>query len=192
VLDALKEAIDLSAMLASPCAAAPAIGCRAPGKSTAVLTEKSSGDRLVWKWLKGEATDLIDFLDPVNGGATYHVCLYDASPSPQPLLDVGALAGGLCAGVPCWKAAGSKGYAYKDKAGSSAGLTLMKLKSGELGKAKALVKAKGVNLDLPALPLVGPVVVQLIADDELTPQCWQSTFSNPPKKNDATQFKAKQ
>jgi hypothetical protein len=190
----LKEALVIDDDVESPCEAIPAAGCRAPGKSVALAIDKEGADRdrFLWKWVKGAATDLADFGDAVNGSATYHVCLYDASMSPQPVLDLGASAGGSCGGVPCWKAAGSKGYRYKDKAGGSDGLTLLKLKSGTAGKAKVLAKAKGDNLSVPSLPLVTPVVVQLLIDDGITTECWQATFSDPPKKNDAAKFKAKQ
>jgi hypothetical protein len=45
---------------------------------------------------------------------------------------------------------------------------------------------------LPALPLTIPVVVQLLIDDGVTIECWQTTFSDLPKKNEATKFAAKQ
>jgi hypothetical protein len=194
ILDALKEALTLSDNLASPCASLPAQGCRAPGKSLALLLDREGSlrDRFVWKWLKGEATDLADFSDAVNGSAEYRVCVYDASATPQPLLDVGTSAGGSCDGAPCWKALGTKGYRYKDKVGSSDGLSLMKLKSGSAGKAKVLAKASGESFLVPTLPLATPVVVQLLVDDGVTPQCWQATYSQVPTKNEATKFKAKE
>jgi len=192
ILDALKEALDAEST--STCAALPAVGCRVAGASQAQLLDKDGGakDRFLWKWLKGEATDLAAFSDAVGGAASYRVCLYDASASPQPRLDVGASAGGMCGEAPCWQATGTTGYRYKDKAGVSDGLSVMKLKSGVAGKAKVIAKAKGESLTLPGLPLTIPVVVQLLVDDGLTSDCWQSTFSDLPKKNEATKFKAKQ
>ncbi len=194
VLDALKEALLISDDLASPCEAEPSEGCRVPGKSIALILDKEGADRdrFVWKWLKGEATDLADFDDAVNGSATYRVCLYDASVSPQPLLDVGATSAATCDGDPCWKAAGTTGYRFKDKLGADSGLKLMKLKSGSAGRAKILAKASGSVLTVPTLPLVTPVIVQLLVDNGLTTECWAATFSNPPKNNDAAKFKAKQ
>jgi hypothetical protein len=192
ILDALNEALDAEST--STCAALPAVGCRTAGKSQAQMRDKDGGakDRFLWKWLKGEVTDLAAFSDALNGAASYRVCLYDASASPQPRLDVGASAGGLCGDAPCWRTTGTTGYRYKDKAGISAGLSVMKLKSGVEGKAKVIAKASGENLTLPELPLTIPVVVQLLVDDGLTSECWQSTFSDAPKKNEATKFKAKQ
>jgi hypothetical protein len=97
-----------------------------------------------------------------------------------------------CDGKPCWKAQGTTGLSYKDKLGSGGGLTGLKLKSGIAGKPKVLVKAGGTQLALPALPLTIPVVVQLLIDDGVTIECWQTTFSDLPKKNEATKFGAKQ
>ncbi len=194
ILDAMKEALAIVDESTSPCAEVPELGCRVPGLAKALILDKDGDakDRFLWKWLKGEGTDLADFFDAVNGSAQYHVCLYDASPSPQPRLDVGASAGGLCGDAACWKATGTKGYRYKDKLATSDGLSLLKLKSGAAGKSKIIAKASGANLILPELPLTLPVVVQLLVDDGVTPQCWQSTFSDTPQKNDDAKFKAKQ
>lgn len=194
ILDALKEALDIVDDIAAPCPASPAMGCRAPGRSSALVLDKDGvdKDRFLWKWIKGEATDLVDFSDALSGAASYRVCLYDASPSPQPLLDIGTASGGLCDGAPCWKAVGTKGYRYKDKAGTNDGLSLLLLKSGAAGKAKVIAKASRDNLAVPALPLAMPVVVQLLVDDGVTPQCWQTTYSEIPKKNEPAKFKAVQ
>lgn len=97
-----------------------------------------------------------------------------------------------CDGKPCWKSLGTKGYGYGDKPGSSEGITGLTLKSGVAGKARIQVKAGGANLAFGALPWTMPVVVQLLVDDGDTVQCWQTTFTNTPHKNDASRFKAKQ
>ncbi len=141
---------------------------------------------------KGAATQLADFSDAVAGSSIYQVCMYDASGVDQPLLDAGVVAGVTCDGKPCWRALGTKGFGYEDKVGSNDGLTSLKLKSGAEGKAKVQAKAGGQDLALPELPLTSPVVVQLLIDDGVMSQCWQTMFSDTPKKNDATQFKAKQ
>lgn len=193
ILDALKEALFLSDAT-SPCAETPAAGCRAPGRSVAVLLDRdgTARDRFVWRWLRGEATDVADFADALDGAAKYHTCLYDASASPQPRLDAGATAGGSCGTAPCWKPIGTKGYRYRDKAGTSDGLSLARLVSGPAGKSRVIVKAAGDQLALPSLPLTLPVIVQLLVDDGVTTECWQTTFSEPPKKNDPSRFRAVQ
>jgi hypothetical protein len=43
---------------------------------------------------------------------------------------------------------------------------------------------------MPALPLTTPATAQLLIDDGITTECWQTTFSTA-LKNDPTQFKAK-
>ena len=78
----------------------------------------------------------------------------------------------------CWSGIAG-GYKYKDKFGTSDGVTLAKLKSGTAGKARALVKAKGANLALPSLPLTFPLTVQLIANDNRSDTCWQTRFTVP-------------
>jgi hypothetical protein len=55
-----------------------------------------------------------------------------------------------------------------------------------------LTPASGENLLAPALQLTTPVVVQLLVDDGLMSQCWQATYSQIPKKNGPTKFKATQ
>lgn len=196
IVTALAEALDAADDVPSPCLPAPEVGCReaAPGKAKVGIGDRdgSERDRLQWKWTRGAATDLVDFADAVSGSAVYQLCLYDSSLADQPLVDAGVTSGGTCDGKPCWKAQGSKGFGYKDKAGSSEGLTALKLKAGAEGKAKVLVKAAGENLALAGLPLVPPVVVQLLIDDGMGVECWQTTFSDEPKKNDAEKFKAKQ
>jgi hypothetical protein len=65
------------------------------------------------------------------------------------------------------------------------------LKTGDAGRAKALVKAKGTNVPdtlAPELPL--PVTTQLINDENGT--CFEAVFGMPHViKNDLRQFKAK-
>jgi hypothetical protein len=50
------------------------------------------------------------------------------------------------------------------------------------------VKARGVYVAPPALPMAQPVVVQLRNGDGL---CWEATFGAPATRNDAGQFKDK-
>lgn len=66
----------------------------------------------------------------------------------------------------------------------------MKLKPGDQGKTKVLVKAKGDFLTIPSLPLTNTVTAQLIIDDGVTEECWQSTFPFSIL-NDGSKFKAK-
>jgi len=103
--------------------------------------------------------------------------------------------GGTCGTAACWKVAGKatapKGYKFKDKSGNAAGLTFAKLQAGNTGKAQVFVKAKGAKLAIPALGLTAPVTVQLMIDDGMTTECWQTIFPiSGVKVNSTTQFKA--
>lgn len=189
--------IDGTLDIPSICGAAPV----PPGMCRLITTPQKGGiqlknsadpakDQIKWKWKSGAATGLADFKDPVNGSATMQVCLYDGSGSSQPLLAAHAFPGGTCGTKPCWKATGTTGYAMTNKAGMPQGLTKMKLKAGIAGKAQIQVQGGGLNLAMPALPLTMPVVVQLLIDDGMTTECWQTTFTTAVK-NDPLQFNAK-
>lgn len=184
-----------STTLPPPCGPGPAAGCRLASAGKAFLQIKDSTndfkDQLKWKWANGDATDLADFKNPVGGTAGCRVCLYDSSGSGQPLAVMDVAAGGMCGTKPCWKAMGDKGFKYKDKAAVAGGVQQVKLKAGAAGKAQVQTKAKGAALPTPALPLTLPVTVQLLIEDGLSTECWQTTYTGTPLKNDSAQFKAK-
>ena len=176
------------------CAPTPAIGCRlaAAGGSTFKIKDSATDvkDQLKWKWSKGAATDLTDFANPVTGAATYRVCVYDGSANPQPLAQMDVPPGGTCGTKPCWKAAQTKGFAYKNKLATPDGIVVLKLKTGVAGKAKVLATAKGEPLPTPSLPLTLPITVQLVIQDGLTSRCWQTTYTTF-KVNEGVLFSAK-
>lgn len=174
------------------CGPAPETGCRLSQPFGSVLTiVDGSKDKMVWKLSRGDATSLGDFLDPTQTGRNLSVCLYDDSPAPQPIFESNIAGGGLCAGKACWKDLNGKGYKYKNKGGAgSGGVTVMKFKAGDSGKAKILVKGSGSFLAIPTLPLVDTVTAQLVIDDGLTSECWQSTFPFA-LTNDGSKFKSK-
>ena len=164
--------------------AQPAALCRAPvasGKAKVLLKDKGNdaGDTLLFRWSKGAATSLGDLGDP-TASTDYRLCLYDGSGAPTPLLGATATAGGK------WSAS-SSGYRYKDSDRSPDGVLKAKLKAGDAGQAKVLLKAKGQNLDMPVLGLTAPVTVQL---RNANGGCWGATFSTP-SSNAAGIFKAK-
>lgn len=168
--------------------------CRTAGKS--VITIKpgpfSFKDRLVYTWKKGAATLLGDFGDPtLEGGVSYDVCLYDGNGGGYDLeFEASVPAGGTCAGKPCWKAAGSKGFKYKDKSGVRHGITKLILKSGDAGKATVVLKGQGALLQPPALPLDDTPAVTLQVRNS-SGVCWGTSFASPPSSNTATSFKDK-
>ena len=90
---------------------------------------------LSWKWPKGTAVGT--FGDPVSTD-DYRLCLFDtSSATPTLLFDAAVPAGGTCAGKPCWKANGDKGFVYKNKEGTPDGLTGLTLKADIVNKIAA-------------------------------------------------------
>lgn len=150
----------------------------------------SAKDQLQWKFIKGEAFDQADLGDPTDA-TSYSLCVYDHVASTPSLaaeltIDPGVL----------WTDKDPKGFQYKDKTGLSDGVFLAKFKPGVDGKTVAQLKAKGVNLSLPAPANTGvffeqddSVVVQLVNDAGL---CLSSEFGVAGTiKNTEEQFKAK-
>ncbi len=149
-------------------------GCRTAEKSILVITDKDvdARDRLVWKWLRGQATNAADFGDPTTS-ADNVLCLYAGS--AQALLAGGEVI--VPADGSRWSPVGEHGYAYRD-ADASMGLQRATLRGGAPDRAKVLLTGKGGALPDPTVPLVPdqlPLVVQLMNSD--TPVCWQSTFA---------------
>jgi hypothetical protein len=175
------------------CDPAPLAGCRQPvaaDKAVLLLKNKGGdGDKLVWKWIKGETTALEDFGNPLETTA-YTLCIYDET-GGLPSLQLTAFipAGGDCDGEPCWSVIG-KGFKYKDPTASNDGINAVLLKSGDAGKAKIIAKGKDGNLDTPGLPLAQDqeVIVQLKNQAGV---CWEARYSPPAKKNEDGQFKDK-
>jgi uncharacterized repeat protein (TIGR01451 family) len=166
--------------LPAECAPSPVTGCQA------ALSQKSKlslgNGKLSWKWASSATVAVTDFGDP-TGSTAYAVCLYDASG----LIETATVPpGGTCGTKPCWKALGTVGFKYADKAGTHAGLQKVQLKAGAVGHGKIAVKGRGANLVLPTLPLTAPVRVQITHDST----CWDATYSNP-LVDTASAFKAK-
>lgn len=163
------------------CPPSPNPACRTSQKAKfQVLDDADDGrDRLAWKWLKGAATNSADFGDPVAGGTGYRLCVYGQTAGVPALLFDAAIPGdGDCSGVNGWKAAGTSGFKFRNKAGLPAGVNSVSLKAGVAGKAKVIVKGKGSNLDLaaPPFPADPAVVVQFL---NALGECWGSTHANP-------------
>ncbi|MEO6028568.1 MAG: hypothetical protein ABIR79_17005 [Candidatus Binatia bacterium] len=167
------------------CHPTPETGCRVPtvsAKSQLKMKNVADNakDQLQWKWPLGAATTLGDFGNPYDG-ESYYLCLYDGGALVSTTLVESAVA---C--PTCWKP-GATSYAFKNKAHTPDGAEQLKLKSGVNGKAQIQFKGKGANLQMPAGPRTGPVVVQL---QPVTPSapCWEATYGTPFKKNDGTGF----
>ena len=100
-----------------------------------------------------------------------------------------APAGGMCDGRSCWKK-GPKGFKYRDLSatGKQIRKLILRATSGPIADIK--VVNRGPSLVLPPLPFEDQTVtVQLFKSDG--PQCWQSVFSPPFKRNLSNSFKDK-
>jgi cysteine-rich repeat protein len=172
----------------------PAPACKLPTlplKAQLVMKDKDpdKGDQVVWKWTKGEATDvLVDFGAPLTADEAndFTLCVYGAGPTV--LFSAHVPSGGTCGTAACWKAAGTTGFGYKDKLRTPNGAEKLSLKAGIAGASKAAFKGKGDNLEMPALggfPL--PVRVQLRRQSGT---CFESVHSTPLVET-SEQFKAK-
>lgn len=171
------------------CGLAPEPSCRSPavaGKSTLALKDKpdDTKDTFAWTWAKGSVTARSEFGDP-TATTYYDVCVYDASTAL--VMTASVPPGGVCGKKLCWKPT-KRGFTYANKALVPDGVQQLVLSDGAVaGKAKIVAKGKGVNVDMPALPLAAPVRVQLKSTAGV---CWEAEYSMP-SKNEATQLKAK-
>ncbi len=173
--------------------AEPAPLCRAPGRSTLVLRDRTpdSGDSLTWRWLQGEATTFADLGDPIGGATGYALCLFDSSAGTWSLALRSAIpAGGSCAGRACWSALGNEGVRYSSPEALPDGVVTARLRSGEAGRSSVVVTARGASLPLPVLPLAHSpsVAVELRSSDG---SCWGATFATPPTRNQAGLYRAR-
>ena len=192
--------VPADAGIIASCDATPRTGCKTPvffGRSGLRVVDKTpdTKDLVVWKWRKGEDTAFGELGDPVSSDG-YALCLYDGTTSL--ILESQAPAGGLCAGVPCWKITGSilnpKGYKYNDRNRTPDGLTKIIINAGAESKAKITVKGKGENVrgatvldPMPTPPLTLPVTAQVQSS---TGECWETVYTTA-LKNVAGEFKAK-
>ena len=62
-------------------------------------------DKLIWKWIKGEAVTTPEFGDPLATD-DYAFCVFDPSGI---VMSAAIPAGGTCGTKPCWKALNGKG-----------------------------------------------------------------------------------
>ena len=187
-----------TATLAGGCPVEPASTCHPAGKSVVQLRDHAdpARRRFTWKWVRGlDALTRDDFGDPVLGSTTYSLCLYDQV-GGLPVLRIGLAlpAAGTCAGAPCWRTLGSRGWSYRDNAGSTAGVTRFRLRGGPAGRPSVQLKGAGALLPIPPPNTAGryfaqdgAVILQLHASSPAA--CWSSTFTAS-RRNDGRPFKA--
>lgn len=160
------------------CGPTPASGCAsAPRGSLAVYQSPTNPNRrsLAWQWWTGDAS-VSDFSNPIDGSASYTLCVYDfASGSPNLSVQLSPPSGAL------WRSVRGHTYRYGDRTGSVQGIRRIVLQGKGVGKGKVTVFASG-----SALPLPGPasptqyfaadpqVLVQLLRNGGT---CWESSFT---------------
>jgi cysteine-rich repeat protein len=174
-------------------AEAPAPLCRlptVPGRSRLFVkdAEDDRSDRLVWRWTRGEETNLADFGDP-SSSTSYAFCVYDSSGgSPSVLLETRAPAGGSCGGKPCWQTIPAGGFRYADRAGTPDGLARLLLRTGSNGAARIVLRGKGAFLPEPRLPPAQDpeVVVQVHNTEGVS---WEARYSTPALQSEADRFR---
>lgn len=151
-----------------PCPSSPAVGCATPLKGQLRLR---IDPYLQWKFLKGPAVAPGGFGNPTTT-TSYTFCVYDDG--------VLKFEGALRPSATPWVALGTKGYHYRDAAGTDAGITQLKLLSGQTGSTIRLT-GKGPTLPLPTpvsgsrfLGATASVQAQLHQSDG---SCYQTTFA---------------
>jgi len=165
----------------SLCTQAPKGSCRTSAKSLFLVRNKTdtTKDKLIWKWIKGASTSQSDFADP-TATAIYAMCVYENGVLTTTLA--------VPPSASLWKSISTKGFKYKDTAGSSFGIQKILLHGSTSSTSKVLVKGKGSLLPNPAVPLTLPVEVQVINSD--TGVCFDATYTTF-KKNSEGLFKGK-
>jgi hypothetical protein len=162
------------------CGAQPRSDCRAAdaaGGRATLAVERSSpyqgAVRVAWP---RAGADVQAFGDPTHA-TSYALCVYDAA-SARPILEAQARRGHA------WSRPSAGIWTFKDRS-ATYGLSDLLLVAKPHGLAKLLAHGRSANL-LPTLPLVTPVVVQLVTSDGA---CWQVRF-DAARKSTATKFTA--
>jgi hypothetical protein len=160
------------------CDPAPRAGCRlpvVPGVAKLVVkdVEDESRDALIWKWPRGQATELSAFGDPAT--VEYSLCLYGGG---DVLIEASASSSGACAAGACWTPT-TAGFKYADLERGPDGVRKAVFKSGLDRQAKVTLDAKGVNVPddvtLPIAAALFPLTAQLQASNG---ECWQATYAS--------------
>jgi hypothetical protein len=167
------------------CTDAPRVGCRTAPKAMFDYSNNPFDlmDRLSFKWVRGQATSTAELGDPL-ATTQYDLCVYGQNGA----LLVAEL--NVPPDATKWKAAGSRGFAYKDNTLTASGTHKIVLLGSAADRSKILWRARGLDLpDIPSsfLPIPGggfPLIVQASASDTQT--CFEARFdsSNAIKNHD--------
>jgi hypothetical protein len=174
-----------------PCRAAPVPECRRPSPPNSWVVRLKDGtdrtDRLVWKW-RGASGGLFEFGDPVTR-TDYTICIY-AGTTAALVMQATAPHGGTCGTRPCWVKRKERRFKYVDRDLAPDGLARIVLRTRpSVARANLVVVGRGPLLSLPDLPILQPVLVQLVKSDGSP--CWEAMYSAPALKNTKKEFKDK-
>jgi hypothetical protein len=181
------------------CAPAPIAGCiqALPRRSALAIKAPRPGDAQI-KWrFQGTPTTPNDFGDPTlatdyvfcvydqSGGAD-HIVVEEHAPAASTCLDVR-----LTGAVPCWTGT-LAGHRYSDGSVGAKPIhgpvTRLGLDIVPPNRAKLTLRARGINLSPPVLPLAKDpaVIAQLVNSDG---KCWEARYGSA-KKNLEDRFTA--
>lgn len=180
------------------CGATPRSDCGVPAsiggaKFQLRNSDFDSSDKLLFRWSKGDA--LRNQLGNPTTTTTYALCIYDRVAGAAALRRALFVPpGGDCAGLPCWTPQ-AHGYRFKGRHTNPDGVDSVILKEGINGKAKLIVKGRGLALQLPAPVSADDYFAQEPAVTvQLTNSagaCWSATFSLLAQRNEPGSFKDK-
>jgi hypothetical protein len=164
------------------CPAVPDTGCLTPNRSALRLVHRPNAARNALHWsFRGSGGAASDFGDLTAAGTTLHLCLYDTSAQPQPVVTADVPSGGECRTHACWRTLGKAnpaGFAYKNVDATPDGVVTAKLRARATGTTQIVVAGRGSNLALPAAQLTSPVTMELRIDGGTGTRCWQSTYQS--------------
>jgi cysteine-rich repeat protein len=166
--------------------------CRTAENALLLVKNKDNdaGDKLLFKWIKGESTTHDEFGDGSSQSQApldYAFCLRDDTTGV--ILSETEVWSDAISG---WRVLGDfAGFKYKNAPIANEGTRKIKLKPGDDGRAKAMFLAGGHFIpDEPAMPLSTPLSASLV--NRATGVCWGATFgASDVVKSDEKSFKAK-
>jgi hypothetical protein len=163
------------------CPETPASDCFPASRSALVIRrpdpETRRSESFVWGWRKNPAVDWNSSSSP----SAYLLCLYDSS----------GLAGetrvtGSCDTESCWGVTASPDGRHRNRWATNRGRTRARR---EDKLSKLVIRGRGTNLALPALPLddSAPVVVQLHSSTGRV--CLEATYPGPALRNHSNEYR---
>jgi cysteine-rich repeat protein len=161
----------------------PEAQCHHPAPHAAFLQLQDGGDRLSWRWDKGQLTTFFDLGNP-TATTDYALCVYDESPS-RLRLAAPVSAGGICGAKPCWKSTPT-GFRYANRTRAASGIKQLRVVQGAEQEARIELRGQGADVALPSPLLRPPVTVQL---RNSAGACWEARYSTSVR-NDALEYRA--